>query len=70
VKLRIYNILGQEILTLSEEAKPAGYFVATWDGANRTGAKVSSGVYFYRMEATSTAGDQTFTSLKKMVLLK
>ncbi len=70
VKLTIYNLLGQEIITIADEVRNAGYFLATWDGTNKAGSKVSSGIYFYRMEATSTAGDQNFTSLKKMILLK
>lgn len=70
VKLTIYNILGQEVAKLSDEVRNAGYFLATWDGTNKAGTKVSSGVYFYRMEASSTDGEQKFTNLKKMLLLK
>ncbi|MEK9136109.1 MAG: FlgD immunoglobulin-like domain containing protein, partial [Bacteroidota bacterium] len=70
VRLKVYNILGQEVVTLANEPHPAGYFAAEWDGINNFGAKVSTGVYFYRMEATSTSGDRSFVSLKKMLMLK
>ncbi|MBX2991596.1 MAG: choice-of-anchor D domain-containing protein [Bacteroidetes bacterium] len=70
VKLTVYNLLGQEIITIADEVRNAGYFLATWDGTNKSGSKVSSGIYFYRMEATSTGDNQNFTSLKKMILLK
>ncbi len=70
VRLRIYNILGQEIATLADEVRQAGYFVAEWNGTNNLGIKVSSGVYFYRFEAKAVSGDVSFIDLKKMVVLK
>jgi hypothetical protein len=70
VRLKVYNILGQEVASLANEQRPAGYFVAEWNATNNAGNKLSSGVYFYRMEATSVDGEKTFTSLKKMLMLK
>jgi hypothetical protein len=57
--LKIYHILGREVVSLVDENMPAGYHQSTFDGG-----RFSSGVYFYRMEAGS------FTSVKKLVLLK
>lgn len=62
--LKIYNILGQEVITLVDEAKEAGYYTVAWDGRDSSGREVSSGIYFYRLKA----GD--FTATKKMALLK
>jgi hypothetical protein len=70
VTLKIYDILGREISTLVNEERPAGFFDVTWTGTNGYGAKVASGVYFYRVEAKPVAGGNTFVSLKKMMLLK
>ncbi|MFQ6092411.1 MAG: FlgD immunoglobulin-like domain containing protein [bacterium] len=64
ITLKIYNILGEEVRTLVDELKDAGYYTVTWDGKDSGGLGVASGVYFYRL----TAGD--FTSTKRMVLLK
>lgn len=64
VKLSIYNILGQHIKTLIDEYQKAGYKKITWDGKDKTGRQVSSGVYFYKIKADD------FTSSKKMLLLK
>ncbi|MCK5617885.1 MAG: T9SS type A sorting domain-containing protein, partial [Candidatus Krumholzibacteria bacterium] len=65
VSLRIYNVAGQLIRTLVDEAKTAGeVHTATWDGRNGAGQSVSSGVYFYKLVA------KDFTQTKKMVLLK
>ena len=69
VVLKIYNLLGQEVATLANAPQAAGYYEATWDGRNNFGTNVSSGVYFYRFEATSNSG-QEFANLKKMLFLK
>ncbi|MFQ6093581.1 MAG: FlgD immunoglobulin-like domain containing protein, partial [bacterium] len=62
--LKVYNILGQHVRTLVNEEQEAGYYTVTWDGRNDRGNEVSSGIYFYRMEA----GD--FRNTKRMLLLK
>ena len=64
VTVKIYNIIGQEIRTLVDEFKEAGYYTITWDGKDSQGQNVSSGVYFYRLQA----GD--FVETKKMVLMR
>jgi len=51
VALRIFNVLGQEVITLMDEARPAGFWSVEWDGLNNNGDPVGSGVYFYRLEA-------------------
>jgi hypothetical protein len=64
VKIEVYNILGQKVRTLMEEEQEPGYKMVDWDGKDDSGAEVSSGVYFYRIEAGS------FVECKKMTLLK
>ncbi|MCK4404108.1 MAG: T9SS type A sorting domain-containing protein [candidate division Zixibacteria bacterium] len=64
VKIRIYNILGQKVRNLVDEPQEPGYKTIHWDGKDDGGNEVSSGVYFYRIEA----GD--FVKCKKMTLLK
>ncbi len=59
VTLKVYNLLGQEVATLVDEVKEAGYCTVTWDAS-----EMASGVYFYRL----TAGD--FTETRRMVLMK
>jgi hypothetical protein len=43
--------------------------VARWDGRNSEGIRVSSGVYFYRLEAASPGGAMTVLT-KKMTVMK
>ncbi len=65
VTLRIYNLLAEEVVTLmNDEFQAAGYHVAIWDGRNKLGKVVGSGIYIYRFRAGN------FTSIKKMALVK
>ncbi|MCP4581343.1 MAG: T9SS type A sorting domain-containing protein [candidate division Zixibacteria bacterium] len=59
VTIDIYDILGRKIGTLVNDTQQAGYHQATWNAGD-----VSSGIYFYRIQA----GD--FTESKSMLLLK
>lgn len=59
VSLKVYDILGREVITLVNEQKNAGYYSISFNASN-----LSSGVYFYKLTAGS------FTQIKKMLLLK
>ena len=59
VSLKVYDVLGREIATLVNEEKLAGNYEVEFDGS-----KLSSGVYFYRLNSGS------FISTKKMLLIK
>ncbi len=48
VRLEIYNLLGQKIQTLVQGEQTAGVHTATWNGRDRSGRDVSSGIYLYR----------------------
>ena len=69
VNLSIYNLLGQRVAELTNEAQNAGYYNVIWNGRNQSGSQVATGVYFYRIEATPNGG-APFVSLKKALLLK
>jgi hypothetical protein len=64
VDLRVYNVQGRLVRTLVNERVPAGRHVASWDGTDEAGSRVSSGIYFYRI---ATEGNR---AERKMVLLK
>jgi hypothetical protein len=63
-KLEIFNVLGQKVTTLVDGPLAPGRHTHVWDGADRSGTPVASGLYFYRL----TSGNRT--EMKKMVLLK
>ena len=59
VTIKVYDVLGNEVKTLVNGYKPAGQYSVNFDAA-----KLSSGVYIYRITAGS------YTSAKKMTLIK
>jgi len=61
--LKIYNVLGQRVVTLIDDQKPAGYYTVRWDGRNALGEKVGAGIYLCRMQAGE------FVKTMKMTLL-
>ena len=70
VSLMIFDITGREIRTLVDNECRAGTCDVWWDGTERTGARVASGVYFYRLEARPVSGGAAFTDVKGMWLLR
>ncbi len=66
VRLTIYDVLGAEIIRLLERTEDAGYKSILFDAAH-----LSSGMYYYRLEASSLSDPtKTFTSMQKMLLVK
>jgi hypothetical protein len=59
VALKVYNILGQNVATLVDEVKPAGYYIVHWNAGH-----LASGLYFTRMESGNRV------RMTKMLLLK
>jgi hypothetical protein len=51
VGLKIYNVKGELVRTLIEGNSPAGEYRIDWNGTNSRGARVTSGIYFLRLEA-------------------
>jgi hypothetical protein len=49
--LSIFDVRGARVRTLVERELEAGRHVETWDGRNDAGARVDSGVYYYRLRA-------------------
>ena len=59
VKLKVYDILGNEVATLVNKKQPAGSYEVIFDGTN-----LPSGIYFYQLKS----GD--FVETNKMILMK
>ena len=64
VTLKIYDILGREVVTLMDEKQKEGFHRIHWDGRDNMDRLVATGLYLYRIDA----GD--FVSTRKMVVLK
>ncbi len=59
VSLKVFDILGREVMTVLNQFEGAGSYTATFDAS-----KLATGVYIYRLESGS------FRSVKKMMLIK
>ena len=64
VTVKIFNSVGQNIVTLVDENHISGHYSVVWDGKDTEDNEVHSGMYFYTLEA----GDISLT--KKMILVK
>jgi hypothetical protein len=71
VTVKLYSILGQEVRTLVDETQNASFHRVQWNGRDNYGMQVSTGVYFFRINAVPLDGKtHAFTQVKKMLLMK
>ncbi len=64
VRLDIFNLLGQKVVTIADAQYPAGMVTINWDGRDKSGDELASGLYFYRI----TFNDRETLSKKLMIL--
>jgi len=64
VSLKIYNLLGKEMVELVNEFQPAGFNTSYWDGKDNKGISAGSGIYLYTIKTNN------FSQTKKMLLIK
>jgi hypothetical protein len=65
VSIKIFNTIGEEILTLAEGEHNAGYYDAIWDAQGKP-----SGLYYARVIITNQSGKTEYQTTKKLVLMK
>ena len=64
VEFAVYDLLGNKVMTLVFEKKPAGSYSVEWNGLSDNGKQMPTGLYIYRIMADN------FISYKKMLLMK
>jgi hypothetical protein len=64
VKIRLFNVLGEEVAILHDGVLSAGVHRLTWNGRNQAGREMNTGLYFYRLESAAV------TLRGKMLLLR
>jgi len=64
VDLTIYNMVGQAVVTLVGESQNAGFYTVTWDGKDKSGNEVPTGIYIYRLQT------KKFSKVHRMVKLR
>jgi lysophospholipase L1-like esterase len=65
VNITVFNLLGQKVAALVNSVQNAGTYEKIWNAGN-----LSSGTYFYILNAVSINGQHEYNSSKKMILLK
>jgi len=72
VNLVVYDMLGREVSVLAEGARSPGVYEVVWDGRDREGLQVSSGIYFVRITMMRNDGVNTerFVDMRKMMMMK
>jgi flagellar hook assembly protein FlgD len=64
IDVKIYDVSGRLVKTLLSESREAGYHDLRWNGTNQAGAKVASGVYFFRLTTPEGGAVKAVTVLK------
>jgi FlgD Ig-like domain len=64
VRIDVYDMIGQHVTSLINTQMSAGKYNITWNGQDKNGSRVASGMYLYRMVAGN------FTMTKKMLMIK
>ncbi|MEP0548698.1 MAG: family 10 glycosylhydrolase [Rhodothermales bacterium] len=65
VTLRVYDMLGRTVATLVDDARyPAGSHTVEWDGISASGRRLSSGTYFYRLDADGRRAAKPMTLIR------
>jgi hypothetical protein len=72
VTLKVYDVLGNEVITLVNEEKSAGEYEVTFNSHSGEVRNLTSGIYFYQLKAgdPSTGSGKSFIQTKKMIILK
>lgn len=65
VTLTVYDLMGREAEVIFEKEVNAGFHAVRWNAD-----KVSSGIYFYRINAVSKESEKQYQETRKMVLIK
>ncbi len=61
VTIIIYNILGQEVITLVDDLQTSGKHRVEWNGTDELGTPLAGGIYFYRIVAMDAEGSPLVT---------
>jgi hypothetical protein len=70
VRLAVYDITGRVVKVLVDGNEKAGYRSVIWDGRDKRGQEVSSGIYFYKLKAHPDNRSEDFLVTRKMILMR
>lgn len=64
ISLKIFNVMGQAVSELIDQKYAPGNYSVRWDGCDRSGRAVASGLYFVRLQGKDNS------AVIKMMLLR
>jgi len=64
IAIKIFDLLGREIITLVDENKMPGSYTVNWNGKDKDGRDLASGIYYYQ----AVAGEQK--QIRKMTMIR
>jgi hypothetical protein len=72
VTVEVYDITGRKVATLVQEKQKAGYYQLVWQGTNRHGVSVASGMYILAFQAQGkhNGRPESYRKASKLVLVK
>jgi len=70
VELKIFSMLGQEVVVLESATKEPGEYISVWNGKDKQGRSVPGGIYFYTLRTTPLSHGKAFMQTRKMILTK
>jgi nitroreductase len=68
VRINIYDLKGVKIKTILDKNQKPGEYNTRWNGFNDQGERMTSGIYFYKIDINSD--NNQFTQSRKMMMLK
>jgi hypothetical protein len=70
VEMLIYNLIGQQVDILVNDTLQVGYYKSTWNGKDKNGNEVDSGIYFCVLKAKSLFDGKIHQEINKLILIK
>lgn len=70
VRITVYNLLGQMVASLLDDKIGAGYHTVVWNTESNLSMPISSGVYLYRIQASSLVGGKYYSQVRKLLFLR
>ena len=64
VKLNIYNVVGQRVISLVNRREQAGFKLVSWDCRDEEGKLVAPGIYFYRLQT------KEYKETRKLIIVR
>jgi hypothetical protein len=70
IELKIYDLVGKEIRSLTDRLEKSGYHEISWNAANNSGNAVASGMYVVSLRAKGVRTDKEYMQLLKILLVR